>query len=154
MEIFVFPELMYSLVLANIMSPIIWRWRQLDCFEKLRGKSSYKKLMRLTLTLKRGVLQAGRKSSTGLRSIFRPSKLPKVTPCSATTVTNTTSMLTSANTSGLINMTVTSFHTGKPKQSRRWMLFDTKKATQNGQENAFHYRRFMRRRHLSSAGYR
>ena len=47
MEIFVFPELMYSLVLANIMSPIIWRWRQLDCFEKLRGKSSYKKLMRL-----------------------------------------------------------------------------------------------------------
>ena len=47
MEIFVFPELMYSLVLANIMSPIIWQWRQLDCFEKLRGKSSYKKLMRL-----------------------------------------------------------------------------------------------------------
>ena len=35
MEIFVFPELMYSLVLANIMSPIIWRWRQEDCFKKL-----------------------------------------------------------------------------------------------------------------------
>ena len=47
MEIFVFPELMYSLVLANIMSPIIWRWRQLDCFKKLKGKSKYKKLMRL-----------------------------------------------------------------------------------------------------------
>jgi hypothetical protein len=47
MEIFVFPELMYSLVLANIMSPIIWRWRELDCFKKLEGKSSYKKLMRL-----------------------------------------------------------------------------------------------------------
>jgi len=47
MEIFVFPELMYSLVLANIMSPVIWRWRQLDCFKKLEGKSSYKKLMRL-----------------------------------------------------------------------------------------------------------
>jgi len=47
MEIFVFPELMYSLVLANIMSPIIWRWRQEDCFKKLEGKSSYKKLMRL-----------------------------------------------------------------------------------------------------------
>ena len=47
MEIFVFPELMYSLVLANIMSPIIWRWRQLDCFKKLKGKSQYKKLMRL-----------------------------------------------------------------------------------------------------------
>ncbi|MHC4396014.1 MAG: hypothetical protein ACYS1A_10210 [Planctomycetota bacterium] len=47
MEIFVFPELMYSLVLANIMSPVIWQWRQLDCFKKLEGKSSYKKLMRL-----------------------------------------------------------------------------------------------------------
>jgi len=47
MEIFVFPELMYSVVLADIMSPIIWRWRELDCFKKLQGKSSYKKLMRL-----------------------------------------------------------------------------------------------------------
>ncbi|MHC4624885.1 MAG: hypothetical protein ACYS4W_13390, partial [Planctomycetota bacterium] len=47
MEIFVFPELMYSLVLANIMSPIIWKWRQEDCFRKLEGKGSHKKLMRL-----------------------------------------------------------------------------------------------------------
>ena len=47
MEIFVFPELMYSLVLADIMSPVIWQWRQLDCFKKLDGKSSYRKLMRL-----------------------------------------------------------------------------------------------------------
>ncbi|MBN2136473.1 MAG: hypothetical protein JW720_01565 [Sedimentisphaerales bacterium] len=47
MEIFVFPELMYSLVLANIMSPVIWGWRDLDCFKKLSGKSSYRKLMRL-----------------------------------------------------------------------------------------------------------
>ena len=46
MEIFVFPELMYSLVLANIMSPALWKWRQLDCFKKLEGKNSYKKLMR------------------------------------------------------------------------------------------------------------
>ncbi len=47
MEIFVFPELMYSLVLANIMSQFIWQLRQLDCFKKLEGKSSYRKLMRL-----------------------------------------------------------------------------------------------------------
>jgi hypothetical protein len=47
MEIFVFPELMYSLVLANIMSPVIWQWRQLDCFKKLQDKSKYRKLMRL-----------------------------------------------------------------------------------------------------------
>lgn len=47
MEVFVFPELMYSLVLANIMSPVIWQWRELDCFKKLEGKNSYKKLLRL-----------------------------------------------------------------------------------------------------------
>ena len=28
MEVFVFPELLYSLVLANIMSPRLWRWRR------------------------------------------------------------------------------------------------------------------------------
>jgi hypothetical protein len=47
MEIFVFPELMYALVLADIMSPILWKWRELDWVKKLAGKSSYRKLMRL-----------------------------------------------------------------------------------------------------------
>jgi len=47
MELFVFPELIYSLVLANIMSPLIWKWRRLDTFEKLAGKSSYRRLMRM-----------------------------------------------------------------------------------------------------------
>jgi len=47
MELFVFPELTYSLVLANIMSPIIWKWRDLESFQKLEGKGSYRKLMRL-----------------------------------------------------------------------------------------------------------
>ncbi|HUV41979.1 MAG TPA: hypothetical protein VMW23_09355 [Sedimentisphaerales bacterium] len=47
MEIFVFPELMYALVLADICSPVIWQWRNLDCFKKLRKKSSYRKLLRL-----------------------------------------------------------------------------------------------------------
>lgn len=47
MEIFVFPELMYSLVLANIMSPVIWAWRDEPCFVKLKGKSQHRKLMRL-----------------------------------------------------------------------------------------------------------
>ena len=47
MEVFVFPELMYALVLANIMSPAIWKWRQEDCFLKLEGKSQWRRLMRL-----------------------------------------------------------------------------------------------------------
>ncbi|MHC4265725.1 MAG: hypothetical protein ACYSUK_07320 [Planctomycetota bacterium] len=47
MEVFVFPELIYSLVLANIMSPIIWQWHENDTFKKLKGKNPYRKLMRL-----------------------------------------------------------------------------------------------------------
>jgi hypothetical protein len=47
MEVFVFPELFYALILANIMSPIVWKWRDIDCFKKLEGKDSYKKLLRL-----------------------------------------------------------------------------------------------------------
>lgn len=47
MEVFVFPELMYSLVLANIISPCLWRWRETETFKKLQGKSTYRKLMRM-----------------------------------------------------------------------------------------------------------
>ena len=47
MEVFVFPELMYALVLANIMSPVLWRWREEETFQKLAGKSAYRTLMRM-----------------------------------------------------------------------------------------------------------
>ncbi|MEN8255479.1 MAG: hypothetical protein ABFR33_08425 [Verrucomicrobiota bacterium] len=47
MEIFVFPELLYSLVLANIMSPRIWEWRNHDWFRKLDTMKPYKKIQRL-----------------------------------------------------------------------------------------------------------
>ena len=39
MEIFIFPELFYSLVLANIMSPVIWRWRENTWFKNIENKS-------------------------------------------------------------------------------------------------------------------
>ncbi len=47
MEVFVFPELFYALILANIMSPIVWKWREESSFKKLEGKDSFKKLLRL-----------------------------------------------------------------------------------------------------------
>jgi hypothetical protein len=47
MEIFIFPELLYSLLLANIMSPIIWGWREDPWFEGLERMSTYKKVLRL-----------------------------------------------------------------------------------------------------------
>jgi len=39
MEIFIFPELFYPLVLANIMSPIIWKWRDDPWFKDIEKKS-------------------------------------------------------------------------------------------------------------------
>jgi len=47
MEIFIFPELMYSLVLANILSPRIWAWRNLEWFAGIREMRPKKRLQRL-----------------------------------------------------------------------------------------------------------
>ena len=47
MEIFVFPELLYSLVLANIMSPKIWAWRGDPWFAKLDSMTPYRRVLRL-----------------------------------------------------------------------------------------------------------
>lgn len=47
MEVFIFPELMFSLVLANIMSPRIWKWRQDPWFKNLDKMKPYKRITRL-----------------------------------------------------------------------------------------------------------
>lgn len=47
MEIFIFPELMYALVLANILSPRLWAWRDLDWFAGIRDMRPKKRLQRL-----------------------------------------------------------------------------------------------------------
>lgn len=47
MEIFVFPELMFSLVLADILSPRLWRWRELEWFAGIREMRPKKRLQRL-----------------------------------------------------------------------------------------------------------
>jgi len=47
MEVFVFPELMYSLVLANIMSPRLWQWRDDPWFKGIRKQRPYRRLQRL-----------------------------------------------------------------------------------------------------------
>jgi len=39
MEIFIFPELFYPLVLANIMSPVIWNWRDDPWFREIHRKN-------------------------------------------------------------------------------------------------------------------
>jgi hypothetical protein len=47
MEIFIFPELMFSLVLANIMSPRIWKWREDPWFDGIDAMKPYKRITRL-----------------------------------------------------------------------------------------------------------
>jgi len=47
MEVFIFPELIYSLVLANIMSPRIWRWREDEWFGGLPRMKPYRRITRL-----------------------------------------------------------------------------------------------------------
>jgi len=47
MEVFVFPELIYSLVLANILSPRLWRWRDDPWFKDIHKQKPYRRLQRL-----------------------------------------------------------------------------------------------------------
>lgn len=47
MEIFIFPGLMYALVLANILSPRVWAWRELAWFSDVRQMRPKKRLQRL-----------------------------------------------------------------------------------------------------------
>jgi len=47
MEIFIFPELLYSLVLANIMSPRIWMWKRDPWFAEMNKMSPLRRLQRL-----------------------------------------------------------------------------------------------------------
>src|SRR5512136_1713200 len=47
MEIFIFPELFYPLVLANIMSPIIWEWRNDPWFRDIEKRGFTYKVNRI-----------------------------------------------------------------------------------------------------------
>lgn len=47
MEIFVFPELFYPLVLANIMSPLVWKWLEDEWFRGIHKKSFNYKINRI-----------------------------------------------------------------------------------------------------------
>ena len=47
MEIFVFPSLLYPLVLANLMSPLIWKWRADPWFSNFPKLTPYRRILRL-----------------------------------------------------------------------------------------------------------
>jgi hypothetical protein len=47
MEIFIFPELFYPLVMANIMSPVLWKWRDDPWFKDIEKKNFNSKANRI-----------------------------------------------------------------------------------------------------------
>ncbi len=47
MEVFIFPELLFSLVLANIMSPVIWQWQKNPWFKNIEKMSPYRRVLRV-----------------------------------------------------------------------------------------------------------
>src|SRR5665647_1364647 len=47
MEIFIFPELLYSLLLADIMSPVIWAWKDDEWFKDIENMTPYKRILRV-----------------------------------------------------------------------------------------------------------
>jgi hypothetical protein len=47
MEVFLFPELLYALMLANCMSPIVWQWREDSWFKRIRQMNTHQRVMRL-----------------------------------------------------------------------------------------------------------
>ncbi|HUI92636.1 MAG TPA: hypothetical protein VLX68_10350 [Chitinivibrionales bacterium] len=46
MEVFIFPELLFSLVLANAMSPALWKWRNAPWFSGMDTLTPYRRLLR------------------------------------------------------------------------------------------------------------
>jgi len=47
MEIFIFPELLYSLALANMMSPLLWQWKNDSWFSGSAALSPYRRILRV-----------------------------------------------------------------------------------------------------------
>jgi hypothetical protein len=47
MEIYIFPELMQALALANIMSPLVWNWCQDPWFDGVNKLNPYRRLLRV-----------------------------------------------------------------------------------------------------------
>ncbi|MDD5674937.1 MAG: hypothetical protein PHC61_12275 [Chitinivibrionales bacterium] len=47
MELFIFPELLFAVTLANMMSPALWQWPMQPWFDKLDAMSPYRRVLRL-----------------------------------------------------------------------------------------------------------
>ena len=47
MEVFIFPELLYALSCANIMSPLLWKWKADPWFSKIENLNPQRRVQRL-----------------------------------------------------------------------------------------------------------
>ncbi len=157
MEVFIFPELMYSLVLANIMSPRLWHWLDDPWFDGIDRMKPYRRITPAQavhhgpLRLQPGPGHLGPhhqgtrdRPLRGLRRARRRS--PSPTRFSVTKATSTTSTSTSARTSGSTSTRATSSRTGRPRPWRPWTPSASSPATRPEPGSASRWRRCTRRR--------
>lgn len=139
MEVFIFPELLYALVLANIMSPKIWKWRSDPWFANIGTMQPQHKIQRLkqyimdhfsfNLDLDTWDLQPRSRSSSALQHLLMSRFCRKVTRYLVTKETNTTSISTSANILASTITTRTLSPTGRQKPLMQWRHFSLKRGT-------------------------
>ena len=157
MEVFIFPELLFALVLANIMSPALWKWKTVPWFAGMDSLNQYRRLLRtkqyiidrfsFNLDLDTWGLTTKEKELARFSPFIEPgSARAEQCVCSAMRETNTTSTSTSAGISDLTNTPQTLSPTGKRKPWRPWRRSATNRDTQAGRANACPFRRCTRAR--------
>ena len=154
MEVFIFPELMMSLVIANMMSPKLWQWKSDPWFSKTGKASPLKRVQRLkqyimdhftfNLDLDTWGLTTKEKELARFSAYIDESILAKSNALLDMKETSTTSILTSESTSAWINILLMLYLTGKLKLWKLWRLSGLRKAIPLVQANAFHSQHSMR----------
>ena len=144
MEIFIFPELLYSLVYANLMSPRIWAWKEDPWFEKLDTMKPYKKIQRLKQYIIDHYEFNLDLDTWGLTT--KEQELARFAPyideetlshSNALWIRRGQTLFYARYTKhfGLINIPLAPSHTGRQKPLRRWMLLYIRRTIALGRVN-------------------
>ena len=149
MEVFVFPELIYSLLLANLMSPRIWPWRDDPWFKNLARLKPGRRLQRLKQFIMDHYVFNLDLNTWGLTTKAR--EMARFGDFIDTDALRQSNALFGYEGDkyyfdidirthfGLTSMTATSSHTGRLKQWKQWTPSGTGRAIKPAPVNAFHW---------------
>ncbi len=153
MEIFIFPDLFYPLLLANIMSEELWEWRDDPWFKDIEKKEFTYKANRVKQFIIQNYIFNLDLSTWGLTTKSKEINrfmIFLILDCLvspmlflAMRVINITLILISGNILVLTNLTLISFLTGKRRPLKLWVLSGTKKILLQEQANVSRYPLFM-----------